>query len=59
MKDTSFLSTEQVVDYLQVGVLTVYRLIKAGTLPAVRVGRQWRFRKHDIDAWLRLQLPPL
>ncbi len=52
MKDTSFLTTEQVVDYLQVDVRTVYRLIRDGRLPAVRVGRQWRFRKHDIDAWL-------
>jgi DNA-binding NtrC family response regulator len=33
----------------------VYRLIKAGKIPAVRVGRQWRFRKRDIDAWLDSQ----
>ena len=38
--------------YLQVNLRTVYRLIDAGKLPAVRVGRQWRFRKRDIDAWL-------
>ena len=49
MKDTSFLTAEQVVDYLQGDVRTVYRLIRGGTLPAVRVGRQWRFRKRDID----------
>jgi excisionase family DNA binding protein len=36
---------------------TVYRLIKAGKIPAVRVGRQWRFRKTDIDAWLESQRP--
>jgi DNA-binding NtrC family response regulator len=30
----------------------VYRLIQAGKLPALRVGRQWRFRRSDIDAWL-------
>lgn len=36
---------------------TVYRLIKAGKIPAVRVGRQWRFRKRDIDAWLDSQRP--
>jgi CheY-like chemotaxis protein len=35
----------------------VYRLIKAGKIPAVRVGRQWRFRKTDIDAWLDSQRP--
>ena len=29
----------------------------AGKIPAVRVGRQWRFRKRDIDAWLESQRP--
>lgn len=50
--DDTFLTTEEVLDYLQVNLRTVYRLIKAGTIPAVRVGRQWRFRRADLDAWL-------
>ncbi len=53
--DDSFLTTEEVLEYLQVNLRTVYRLIKAGKIPAVRVGRQWRFRKRDIDAWLESQ----
>jgi excisionase family DNA binding protein len=57
MPDESFLTTEEVLDYLQVNLRTVYRLIKAGKIPAVRVGRQWRFRKRDIDAWLESQRP--
>jgi excisionase family DNA binding protein len=57
MMDDSFLTTEEVLDYLQVNLRTVYRLIKAGKIPAVRVGRQWRFRKRDIDAWLESQRP--
>lgn len=52
MIDETFLTTEEVLEYLQVNLRTVYRLIKAGKIPAVRVGRQWRFRKRDIDAWL-------
>jgi excisionase family DNA binding protein len=52
MTDEHFLTTEEVLDYLQVNLRTIYRLIKAGKLPAHRVGRQWRFRKKDIDAWL-------
>ncbi len=48
----AFLTTEEVLAYLQVNLRTVYRLIDAGKLPAVRVGRQWRFRRRDIDAWL-------
>ena len=52
MVDEAFLTTDEVLDYLHVNLRTVYRLIKAGKIPAVRVGRQWSFRKTDIDAWL-------
>jgi excisionase family DNA binding protein len=55
--DEGFLTTDEVLEYLQVNLRTVYRLIKAGKIPAVRVGRQWRFRKRDIDAWLESQRP--
>ena len=37
--DEVFLTTEEVLEYLQVNLRTVYRLIKAGKIPAVRVGR--------------------
>jgi excisionase family DNA binding protein len=52
MGDDQFLTTEEVLDYLQINVRTVYRLLKARQIPAVRVGRQWRFRRSDLDAWL-------
>jgi len=55
--DETFLTTDEVLAYLQVNLRTVYRLIKAGKIPAVRVGRQWRFRKRDLDAWLDSQRP--
>ena len=55
MIEETFLTTEEVLEYLQVILRTVYSLIKAGKIPAVRVGRQWRFRKRDIDAWLDSQ----
>jgi excisionase family DNA binding protein len=53
--DDVFMTAEEVLEYLQVNLRTVYRLIKAGKIPAVRVGRLWRFRKKDIDAWLDTQ----
>jgi excisionase family DNA binding protein len=37
---------------LRVSSMTVYRLIKAGDLPAVRVGRSFRVREADVDAYL-------
>ncbi|MBI1873414.1 MAG: response regulator [Acidobacteria bacterium] len=56
--DEGFLTTDEVLEYLQVNLRTIYRLIKAGKIPAVRVGRQWRFRKRDIDAWLERHRGP-
>jgi len=50
--DDTFLTTEDVTSYLQVNLRTVYRLIRTGRIPAVRVGRQWRFRRSDVDGWL-------
>src|SRR5262245_15253307 len=55
MIDETFLTTEEVLEYLQVNLRTIYRLIKAGKIPDVRVGRQWRFRKRHVAAWLGSQ----
>jgi excisionase family DNA binding protein len=37
---------------LRVSSMTVYRLIKTNELPAVRVGRSFRVRDTDVDAYL-------
>ncbi len=47
-----FLTVQEVADTLRVSSMTVYRLIKAGDLPAVRVGRSFRVREADVDAYL-------
>ena len=51
----SFLTTEEVLAYLKVTPRTIYRLIRSGELPAVRIGRQYRFRRTDLDGWLDRQ----
>lgn len=48
----AFLTTDDVLGYLKVNARTIYRLIRTGELPAVRIGRQWRFRRTDLDDWL-------
>jgi excisionase family DNA binding protein len=47
-----FLTVQEVADLLRVSSMTVYRLIKAGDLPAVRVGRSFRVSDRDVDAYL-------
>ncbi len=53
MARESYLTAEEVSAWLRVGKETVYRMAKAGRIPAVRVGSLWRFRKSDINAWLQ------
>ena len=47
-----FLTVQEVADLMRVSSMTIYRLIKAGDLPAVRVGRSFRVRDVDVDAYL-------
>jgi excisionase family DNA binding protein len=48
-------TTEDVVAYLNVTPRTIYRLIRTGELPAIRIGHQWRIRQSDLDEWLDRQ----
>lgn len=50
-----FLTTEEVLGYLNVNPRTIYRLIRSGELPAIRIGRQWRFRRSDLNEWIDRQ----
>jgi excisionase family DNA binding protein len=50
--EAHFLTVQEVATLMRVSSMTVYRLIKAGDLPAVRVGRSFRVRADDVDAYL-------
>lgn len=50
-----FVTVAEVASMLRVSNMTVYRLIQAGTLPAVRVGRSYRIREEDVDRYLASQ----
>lgn len=45
----AMLTATQVQDLLDVDATTVYRMARDGRLPAVRVGRQWRFPADAIE----------
>ena len=50
--DDRFLTVREVAALMRVSTMTVYRLIKAGDLAATRVGRSYRLRQTEIDAYL-------
>lgn len=49
------LTAAEVADQLRVSTMTIYRLIRRGELPAVRVGRNYRIRTRDLGAFLDAQ----
>ncbi len=50
-----FATVAEVASLLRVSNMTVYRLVQAGQLPAVRVGRSYRIKESDVDRYLARQ----
>ena len=50
--ELTILTVHEVAEYLRMSEAKVYRLVKEGGLPVVRIGKTWRFRKDLLDNWL-------
>ena len=48
-----WLSVQEVAAHLGVSRETVYAWIKNKAMPAHRVGRHWKFKKEEVDQWVR------
>ncbi len=46
------LTVNEVADILRVSNMTVYRLIKGGQIPAIRVGKNYRIKEVDVNKYL-------
>lgn len=49
---TTMLTTRDLQELINVDRSTIYRMAESGRLPAIKVGRQWRFPAQEIEAWL-------
>jgi excisionase family DNA binding protein len=47
-----FMTVAEVATLMRISTMTVYRLIKAGDIAAVRVGKSYRIREDDVDRFL-------
>lgn len=50
--ENRLLSVDEIGKYLGVSSDTVYRWIDKHGMPAHRVGRLWKFKKEQVDAWV-------
>jgi excisionase family DNA binding protein len=51
-REARFATVNEVAMLMRVSNMTVYRLIKQGDLPAVRIGRGYRIREEDVHRYL-------
>jgi excisionase family DNA binding protein len=53
MMEDRWLSVDDIGAYLGVKRDTLYKWISDKAMPAHKVGRLWKFKKGEIDAWVR------
>lgn len=53
--ENNLMDVAEAAEYVGLSTFTVRRLAKNGALPAAKIGRAYRFKKDDIDAYLRTQ----
>ncbi len=51
----ALLTVREVAETMRVSTMTVYRLIRSETLPAIRVGKHFRIRTRDLEHYLDVQ----
>ena len=50
------LTLEEVAEYLRLKPQTIYKWAQEKRIPAVKLGKEWRFRRSVIDRWLDEQM---
>lgn len=51
-KDNGYMSLEEVAEMLGVTYQLIYRLVRSGELPAVRLGKLYRVSQDDLNSYL-------
>ena len=50
--DERMMDVEDIARYLNLHIMTVYRMLQSGLLPGRKVGGRWRVSKKELDEWL-------
>jgi excisionase family DNA binding protein len=53
LKPADIMTLTEVAKYLRTHPTTIYRLLKKKQIPALRLGKEWRFSRERIDNWVK------
>jgi excisionase family DNA binding protein len=51
--DIGIMTVHDVAKYLRLSEAKVYKMANEGRVPALRMGKSWRFKRELIDEWIR------
>ena len=52
------MTIDELAAYLKLSKSSLYQFARAGKVPGVKIGEQWRFQKSAIDEWMRTRTRP-
>lgn len=55
MSNDQIMTVRELAEYLKIAEKTAYRFASEGKVPGFKVGGAWRFRKAEVDRWIKEQ----
>ena len=57
MDTDKWLTLDELAEYLKLSRTKLYKMAQKATVPASKIGTQWRFDRQEIDDWVTSQRP--
>ena len=51
--EENWIGTEEAAQYLDVKVTTLRKWLKGKKIPAHKIGKLWKFKKSELDEWVK------
>jgi len=51
-REREVMTLRETAEYMNCHPTTLYRMVKQGSIPAFRLGGNWRFHRSDLDKWI-------
>ena len=55
IENNDIMTMKELADYLKIAEKTAYRFASEKKVPGFKVGNAWRFRKSEVDNWIKEQ----
>ena len=43
---------KEIAEHLGISIVTIYRWVENGKIPCHKIGKLWKFKPSEVDAWV-------